>query len=86
MGTGKFTREWGWEIGNGEFFVGMGWGMAKISWGWDEDGENFMGMGRGWGQFYLPCHSLFYMLTQHTHAEVHCKGRGRDPNMCQNWS
>ena len=39
MGTGKFTREWGW--GWGIFFVGTGW-----------DGENFMGTGWGWGKFY----------------------------------
>ena len=40
MGTGKFTREWGWGI-----FCGDGVGMGKISWGLDGDGENFMGMG-----------------------------------------
>jgi len=51
MGTGNLH---GNGDGDGEFFVGTG----KISWGRDGDGENFMGMGRGWGQFYLPCHSL----------------------------
>ena len=55
MGTGKFTWEqgWGWGI-----FCGDGVGMGNISWGQDGDEEKFMGMGRGWGQFYLPCHSL----------------------------
>ena len=53
MGTGKFTREWGWGI-----FCGDGVGMGNISWGRDGDGENFVEMGREWGQFYLPCHSL----------------------------
>ena len=38
--------------------MGMGMGMENISWGPDGDGENFMGMGRGCGQFYLPFHSL----------------------------
>ena len=53
---------WGWGRGNlhgngdgdGEFFVGTGCG-----WGiFHGDG---MGMGKilwGWGQFYLPCHSV----------------------------
>ena len=37
MGTGKFTREWGWGI---------------FLWGRGGDGENFMGTGWGWGKFY----------------------------------
>ena len=57
MGTGKFTQEWGWGWG---IFCGDGMGMGKISWGRDGDGENFLGMGRGWGQFYWPCHSLIH--------------------------
>jgi len=44
MGMGNFL--WG-RGGDGEYFMGT-----------NGDGENFMGMGRGWGQFYLPCHSL----------------------------
>jgi len=27
--------------------------MGKISWGRDGDGENFTGMGRGWGQYFF---------------------------------
>ena len=51
----------GWDgdgDGDGEIYTEMG--MGKISWG--RDGENFMGMRRGWGQFYLPCHSLMCIL------------------------
>ena len=53
----------GWGI-----FCGNGVGMGKISWGRDGDGENFMGMGRGWGQFYLPCHSLVIVRVHMVHV------------------
>jgi len=36
----------------------MGMGIKNFLWGRGGDGENLMGTGWGWGQFYLQCHSL----------------------------
>jgi len=39
MGTGKHTREWGWDA---DFFVGRGWGWGKFDGDEAGDGDNFI--------------------------------------------
>ena len=46
--------------------------MGNILRGRDGDGENLTGMGRGWGQFFLPCHSL--------NSTFHPSGVGKSSN------